>query len=498
MKINIRNVICIIAIATLTALCQNAFLHAQDYVKSDFRVSDLSDFIYYANQLSVSNTGDMVVVWETTGSGEVSFKTITSQGSQLSEQKLVKTPSSVSRTRVAHTDSGNFMIMYAGYDGAWSVFGQVYDHSGNEIGDTLRIQRNSDEMIQIYYSSLYTDRSNQFGAFLPGSDSMMVEKISGTGDFVGNTIVLKPDVSYVQDMTGLMTPSGNYIMVWLDGISGEIHGLKYTPEGVPVGESFQVNQVEEYRYIQDIAISCDTSGNFVVAWSEINDTSTVMYSQLYSADGISVSANTRITDEQSNINESSGRMSIGMDVDGKFVIAWADFRTNDTSFIYLQQMDNKGERVGGNYRATSVNNHIQGTIPMPEQISPSVKILRDTIYLTWMNYNQNLHIRQTIYANMLNWMPDITGIDQQVLIPVETNVYPNPSAGIFSLKMDHEYSGRLELEVFNAAGALVKRELRSWSGRETTIDLSAVPEGMYYLNIKGDSFKSTTKLIIIK
>ncbi len=187
-----------------------------------------------------------------------------------------------------------------------------------------------------------------------------------------------------------------------------------------------------------------------------------------------------------------------MDVDGKFVIAWGDFQTNDTSFIYLQQMDNKGERVGGNYRATSINNHIQGTIPMPEQISPSVKILRDTIYLAWMNYNQNLHIRQTIYANILNWMPDITGIDQQVYNPVKTKIYPNPSAGIFTLNIDHDYSGQLELEVYNASGVLVKREIKSWSEREETIDLSAAPEGMYYLNIKGDSFKSTTSLIIIK
>ena len=95
-------------------------------------------------------------------------------------------------------------------------------------------------------------------------------------------------------------------------------------------------------------------------------------------------------------------------------------------------------------------------------------------------------------------MPDVTGIDQQVLIPIKTNVYPNPSAGIFTLNIDHDYSGQLELEVYNASGALVKREIRSWSGQEETIDLSAVPEGMYYLKIKGDSFKSTTQLIIIK
>ena len=187
-----------------------------------------------------------------------------------------------------------------------------------------------------------------------------------------------------------------------------------------------------------------------------------------------------------------------MDVDGKFVIAWTDNRGNDTSFIYLQQMDNQGERIGSNYRATSINNHIQPGIPLPAQVQPCVQILRDTIYLAWANYNQDVSTRVNIFANIQKWMPDITGIDKQVLIPVETNVYPNPSAGIFTLKLGHDYSGQLELEVYNASGALVKREIRSWSGRVATIDLSAAPEGMYYLNIKCDSFKSTTPLIIIK
>jgi hypothetical protein len=223
-----------------------------------------------------------------------------------------------------------------------------------------------------------------------------------------------------------------------------------------------------------------------------------MYSQLFNAEGVSVGSNTRISDEQSNFIHASGKMSIGMDVDGKFVIAWTDNRGNDTSFIYLQQMDNQGERVGGNYRATSINNHIQPGIPLPAQVQPCVQILQDTIYLAWANYNQDVSTRVNIFANIQKWMPDITGIDQQVLIPVKTNAYPNPSAGIFTLNIDHDYTGRLELEVFNAVGALVKREIRSWSGRVATIDLSAEQEGIYYLKIKGASFKSTTPLIIIK
>jgi len=499
MKTTIRNVICIIAFTTLPAICQFASMHAQEFVKSDFMVSDLTGLNYRAPQLSVSKKGDMVVVWETTGSGGgIWFKTISSLGTQLSEQKLVKSPFYHNANRVAHTDSGNFMIMFGEDVSHWRVYGQIYDRNGNEIGDTMKISRNTSEKINMYFASLFADRNNQFGAFVPGFDSMMVEKISGTGEFVGNTIVLKPGMDNVQKLTGVMTRSGNYIMIWIDIIGGNIHGLRYTPEGIPIGEIFQVSQKEDNSYIQSIAMGRDTSGNFAVGWSTNIDTITYMYSQLFNAEGVSVGSNTRISDEQSNFIHASGKMSISMDVDGKFVIAWPDNRGNDTTFIYLQQMDNQGERVGGNYRATSINNNTQPGISLPAQVHPCVHILRDTIYLAWANKNQDVSNRVNIFANIQKWMPDVTGIDQQVLIPVETNVYPNPSAGIFTLNIEHDYSGQLELEVYNASGALVKRELRSWSGRETTIDLSAAPEGMYYLNIKGDSFKSTTPLIIIK
>jgi hypothetical protein len=95
-------------------------------------------------------------------------------------------------------------------------------------------------------------------------------------------------------------------------------------------------------------------------------------------------------------------------------------------------------------------------------------------------------------------MPDYTGLEQKINTAVQSTVYPNPSAGIFSLRMDHEYSGRIELEVYDATGSLVKRETISWFGPEATVDISGVPAGMYYINIKGDSFTSTTPLIIMK
>ncbi len=442
----------------------------------------------------------MVIVWETVGSGGIWFKTISSMGNLLSEPKLVTSPYSYSQTRVAHADSGNFMVIYGGHDGyKWSVYGQVYDRNGDEIGDTLEVQRNTSEQINTYFISLFADRSNQFGAFLPGFDSMIVEKISGTGEFVESNLVLKPDVTYVFEQTGVMTRSGAFIMVWRDGLSGDIRGLRYTPVGIPIGEPFEVGQKEENSQLHSIAMVIDTSGNFAVVWKKVMDSKTDLYTQLFNAEGMRVGSNTRITDDQATPSSASEKMSIDMDVDGKFVVAWSDKRNNDTSYIYLQQMDNLGERVGSNYRATTINDDIAGPTSLPSQIDPSVKILHDTIYLSWVNYNQEVSNRSNIFANIQKWMiPDVTGFDQQINTQEGPIIYPNPSGGIFSIIVDRTYSGRLELEVFNATGALVKREIRHYPGKEAAIDLSEASEGLYYIHIKGTSFNITTALIIIK
>ncbi|MCP4314113.1 MAG: T9SS type A sorting domain-containing protein [Bacteroidetes bacterium] len=500
MKTGLRIFVCIIGWMILPSLIQFSLVSAQEFVKPDFMVSDLTDFFYERPQLSISETSDMVIVWETVGSGGIWFKTISSMGNLLSEAQLVTSPHNYSQTRVTHADTGNFMVIYGGHDGyKWSVYGQVYDRNGDEIGDTLEVQRNTSEQINTYYLSLFADRNNQFGAFLPGFDSMIVEKISGTGEFVESNLVLKPDVPYVFEQTGVMTRSGAFIMVWRDGLSGDIRGQQYTPEGIPIGELFEVGQNEENSQLLSIAMAIDTSGNFAVVWKKVMDNKTDLYTQLFSSEGMRIGTNTRITDDQYISGSVSEKLSIDMDVDGKFVVAWSDNRNSDTSYIYLQQVDNQGELVGSNYRATTINNDITGPTNLPSQIDPSVKILHDTIYLSWVNYNQVVSNRSNIFSNIQKWMvPDVTGFHQQINTQEGAAIYPNPSGGIFSIIVDRSYSGRVELEVFNAAGALVKREIRHFPGKEAAIDLSEASEGLYYINIKGTSFNITTPLIIIK
>jgi hypothetical protein len=483
------------AISALSVFCQIATVQAQEFVKSDFWVSDSSGYNYHASQLSVSNSGDMVVAWETTGGGDILFKSISGQGTQLGDQKSVKSPYSLSVIRLAHSDSGNFMLMYNGYLDRWKVIGQLYDPEGNEVGDTMTISRNTTEMINMYWSTLSAESNGVFGAFLPGLDSVIVEKINSDGSFVGNSIVLKPSHGNFQNHTGIMTYSGQLILVWVSYVDGNIHGQRFTPEGIPIDTAFQVSQKEESHFIQDIALSSDTSGNFVVAWSTSKDSTTNMYSQLFTAEGMAVGSNTLITGGYHSIK---GQISVSMDQDGDFITAWEDTRHNDTSFIYMQQVDHMGVKIGDNYRATSINNHMSNGQIRANQVHPDVRLLRDTIYLAWVNYNMDIHYRSCIYASIQKWRVPVTGLKKLYDTSVQTTLFPNPSAGIVTLIMDHEYTGPVELKVYNASGTLVRRDSRTWSGPEISLDLSEEPAGLYYINLTGDSFHSSKPLVIVK
>ena len=501
MKTAIRLLVSVMVWMLVPAMIQSSQVKSQDYVKSDFRVSEISDFFYKGPHLSVNSAGEMVVVWETTGSGNIWFKTISSRGAVISEQKLVPGPNSTMEPRVAYSGNGNFMVMYGGFYSSWSVFGQLYDPDGNEIGDTLELQRNTSEMMNMNYSSIYADQDSHFGAFLSGMDSMMIEKITVSGEFAGSAIVLKPEPPATYMRRGIMTRSGNIILVWSTGFgTGELRGQSYTQEGIPIGDSFLVGEIEGSSTMQDFALAADHSGNFAVVWSIYDGSKSEIYSQLFTSEGAPVGSNTLISEEQSKYEVANGEISIDMDEDGKSVIAWSDTRGIDTSYIYIQQLDNQGVPVGGNFRATTINNEISPeNSALTEQRDPSVRILRDTIYLAWVNSNQDVSNRWDIFASIQKWMvPDVTGLDQPGVQGPAIKVYPNPSSGYFSLKIANGYSGAIDLEVYKLSGSLVWKAGRYLSGQEADLDLSGLPEGLYYLRISGASIHSIQPLNILK
>jgi hypothetical protein len=61
-------------------------------------------------------------------------------------------------------------------------------------------------------------------------------------------------------------------------------------------------------------------------------------------------------------------------------------------------------------------------------------------------------------------------------------VYPNPSTGIFTI------SAKANIEVYNIVGELILFE-----NNATSIDLTAVPKGMYFVRLNGDKIEKLIK-----
>jgi hypothetical protein len=470
---------------------------AQDYVKSDFQVSDTSPYNYREVRMSVSGTGQMFISWGVAGRGQIQYKTISSEGTLLSVQDTVDSPANNYQVQLVHNGLGNCMVMFEGHkgDNDWSVMAQTFDASGSEFGESQSLDLITTESINGARTSLNSNRQNLFGAFLPGTDSAIVVMLSETGELLPDEVILKPEpgVFFNMNMTGIMTNAGDFILVWVHS-DGNIWGQKFENNGSPSGSSFQISNKIGDKISQHPIVCTDTAGRFAVIWNAADINGNDLYSQLYDKDGGKLGSNTLIIEEFAPNN--SNNLSVDMDYDGKFIVAWQNSE-NDSLFIYLQQVDNMGAPVGGKYRATTINNDMPDGISIPAQVSPSVRLMRDTIYLAWANHNSELSNTTTVYANIRKWkIHDTTGPNKPGMVNGDLVLYPNPSNGLLSLKFPTELSEDMTINIYTSQGSLVSQRMIHVTGQEIRISLPELAEGYYYLEVRAETFQASESIII--
>ena len=74
-------------------------------------------------------------------------------------------------------------------------------------------------------------------------------------------------------------------------------------------------------------------------------------------------------------------------------------------------------------------------------------------------------------------------------------IYPNPSDGIFYLSLPELKNGFSEISVTDVLGNAIWKESLNNSGA-ATIDLTFIPNGIYFLKVASDS-KSVSKRIVL-
>lgn len=95
--------------------------------------------------------------------------------------------------------------------------------------------------------------------------------------------------------------------------------------------------------------------------------------------------------------------------------------------------------------------------------------------------------------------PYSVGIQEQVLASVNNSVlFPNPTSGSATLRIDLKDNAKVELQVLNIVGQLVKSSVANAEIGENAIvvDLSGLTTGIYLVNVKVGNSVSTKKLIV--
>ena len=290
--------------------CTLSVLSLQVRAGSEFQINSYTIETQYQPAISHDSQGSFVVVWASWAQDGQSFgvfaQPFDGDGSFLGSELPVNsfTLGRQMFPSISHDPSGGFVVIWSseGEDGSsWGVFGQRFESRG-EVGSEFQI-------------NTYT--------------------LSGQ---------LFPAVSH--------DPRGNFIVVWAsgsqDGYYGGIFARQFDSVGRPLGPEMQINVFTRSAEV-DPAISHDSSGGFVIAWSNSN-----IYARRFDSFGNPLGSgflvNTHTFDNQENPTVSHGSS-------GRFVIAWDSFGQDGASDhnkgIFAQRYESDGTPLGSEFQVNT-------------------------------------------------------------------------------------------------------------------------------------------------
>ncbi|PCJ85571.1 MAG: hypothetical protein COA57_07445 [Flavobacteriales bacterium] len=108
--------------------------------------------------------------------------------------------------------------------------------------------------------------------------------------------------------------------------------------------------------------------------------------------------------------------------------------------------------------------------------------------------NNNAVTGDLIHVSTLSVSEDVSTSIAESNNEVDLHVFPNPSNGVFELKMQNAKSRIDKMEIYNTLGKLVlKSEIPNL---DSQIDISDQPKGIYFLLVSLDGEKRVERLIV--
>jgi hypothetical protein len=90
----------------------------------------------------------------------------------------------------------------------------------------------------------------------------------------------------------------------------------------------------------------------------------------------------------------------------------------------------------------------------------------------------------------------ITGVED-LSLPVEFTIYPNPSEGKFYIRTREQVPGKMRIIIINPIGNVIKDIVPNWqSGEDQEINLTGYAKGIYFVEIETERTKIVKRITI--
>lgn len=465
---------------------------------------ELEDNYFHAPTIMIAGNNSLVLAWlakeqvSVNSWNNIVFRRYNLSGDTVTAIKKFMVPDSIRSTFgniVMNADdeeiyiAGNTLLHTSSY-----LYYQAFDSTGQKIGSPL-VKEKKDIFLGPVKSVL-VDSNNVYLSYFLNDSGIYVIRYDTTDLSGMGTITVKHTHNHLSSIAydALIHPPDYLSAVWSD--SWNVYYLtKYNIHGDSLWTKLVLDKSAEDNIMEYPRLKTDTAGNYILTWMHyLGDGFGDLYIKFFDKDG-----NARSTDilvfEPEVVSHASDNYAIDVGKDGRVALAWMDYRNNhdaydgvDTIDIYMQLFDMDGNKVGGNFKATSSEGKAEHY--------PCLAVSNQNIYLVWQSDAR-------MYMNARLWPEDISGINETRRPDFnDIKVVPVISGNYVIFKLNLNSATQVDLSIYDLTGKSISHLYKghlaegSHSLRWDGIDNQGirVKPGIYLYSLETPSSKNTGKI----
>jgi hypothetical protein len=479
----------------------------------------LNDDVLGANQtrprIAVRPDSGFVVAWEDMRRGTPDiFMRGFDQNAQPEEddQAVNDTTSRVYRGNPDLTcdREGNVVVVWEDARGdSLHIYAQLFDYSSNPSGANLRVDctgtsgSSTPRCAMLPQGSFAVVWSSVDG----GTRDIYGRRFSSAGLPLGDCFTINDDVGDANHFSPALAidGGGRFVVAWQDQREGHdrIYVQRFASDGMKIGENFPVHSDRQNPVQYNPDLSMNEEGEFVVAWTEPYEYSTMIYAQRYDSSANPLDTNIMVVDDPQMFPESP-KVSLGDE--GRLVVGWTDYGGEGSDIYY---------RTFSSGKADGPSSRLNTAADSCLQDFPHVALLNQQLYSVWRD-NRFPSLGYSVFFNRRSLSGTaVEDSPEEEAVPARFSLhqnYPNPFniSTVIRYSIHSDRTGRqqaqVSLVVYNLLGQIVRSLVIeqkpageyevTWDGRNDRGD--EMPSGMYFCKLTVGRQSTASKLLLLK